>query len=164
MQLVYNAFKNIYNPVNYLLYNHISAHFNNLFMCLLNPVFSCSKSLLSFSADKVTIETYNLQTFIANAAFVGALIAITGRLPVSSADVAIISVKTQFLDQVKIIFTSQLTNGILELFQNLPRCFSGTTISAFFITLLSSLSLSGVFPIILPLYLNDAEFVIGSPL
>ena len=51
-------------------------------MVLLNPVFSCCKSLLSFSADKVTTRTYNLQSIVANVAFVGAAIAgISGTFP-----------------------------------------------------------------------------------
>ena len=45
------------------------------FIVLLNSDFNCSNSLLSISADKVTMGTYNLQSFISNFAFVGELIA-----------------------------------------------------------------------------------------
>ena len=36
----------------------------------LNPVVSCSKSLLSFSADNVTTGTYNLRSVMENVASV----------------------------------------------------------------------------------------------
>ena len=42
-------------------------------MVLLNSVFSCSDNLLSFSGDKVTTGTYNLQSVISKVAFVGLL-------------------------------------------------------------------------------------------
>ena len=73
----------------------------------------------------------------------------------SSASFVVISVKTQFLD------SSQLINDICKLFRKLFKCFNGTTISASLVLLFSS-SLSGVFPIVLLLYSDDAEFVIGS--
>ena len=79
---------------------------------LLNPVFNCSKILLSFSADKVTTGTYNFVSAIVNVAFVGA--AIAGLYPYASV------VKTQFLDQVKIIFISKFTSGIFEFLQKPP--------------------------------------------
>ena len=44
------------------------------FIDLLNPDFNCSNSLLSFSADKVTTGTYNLQAVISSFALVGELI------------------------------------------------------------------------------------------
>ena len=46
---------------------------------------------------------------------------------------------TQVSDQLKAKDISQLTNGIFKLFQKLPRCFNGTTISTFFATLLFAL-------------------------
>ena len=65
---------------------------------LLNPVFNCSKSLLSFSADKVATGTYNLQSVILKVAFVGLLILSTpGSASGSSSLVALLG-KAQFLD------------------------------------------------------------------
>ena len=127
----------------------------------MNPVLNCSERFLSFSADKVTTETYNLQSFITNDAPVGA--AIAGR-PTLHVALFIISVKTQFLDQVRVKYTSQLTNGISSFLQKLLRYFNGTTILTFCITLLLSLSLFGIFSRKLLLHLIDAEFVIGSAL
>ena len=75
----------------------------------------------------------------------------------------VISVKIQFWDQVKTRFILQPVNGTFSALQKLFNYFNGTTISTSFV-LLSSLSLFGVFPIILFLYLNDAEFVMGSAL
>ena len=126
---------------------------------LLNSVFNFSKSLLSLSADKVTTGTYNFVSVILNAAFVGAFIA--GLFPCAS--LVVISIKTQFLDHVKIRFTSQLITGISKVLQKLSKCFSSTTISTSSITLLLSL-LFVFFPTKLLLYLNDAEFVIGPAL
>ena len=37
----------------------------------LNPVLNCSKSVLSFSVDKVTTGTYSFVTVILNVPFVG---------------------------------------------------------------------------------------------
>ena len=45
----------------------------------------------------------------------------------------LISVKTQFSDQVKIKGTSQLIKGMFKIFQKLLRCFNGTTISRIFV-------------------------------
>ena len=126
---------------------------------LLNSVFNFSKSLLSLSADKVTTGTYNFVSVILNASFVGAFIA--GLFPYAS--LVVISIKTQFLDHVKIRFTSQLITGISKVLQKLSKCFSSTTISTSSITLLLSL-LFVFFPTKLLLYLNDAEFAIGPAL
>ena len=41
------------------------------FIVILNPVFNCSKSFLSFSFDKVTTGTYNFVSVIRNIAFSG---------------------------------------------------------------------------------------------
>ena len=52
---------------------------------------------------------------------------------------AVISAKTQFLDQVKISSISQLINGISKVLQNLLKCFRGITTSVSFLpTLLAS--------------------------
>ena len=48
------------------------------FIVVLNPDFNCSNNLLSFSADIVTVGTYNLQSVISNFALVGELIAAAG--------------------------------------------------------------------------------------
>ena len=45
------------------------------FIVLLNPVFNCSKSLVSFSFDKVITETYNFVSAILNSDPVSATIA-----------------------------------------------------------------------------------------
>ena len=132
-------------------------------MDLLDTVFGCSNNWLSFSADKVTTGTYNFVSFILNVAP-----AIAGLAGLSScagtAAVIFKSVKTQSLDQVNVEDTSQLINSISNVLQKLLRCFNGTIILASYITLLWSLSLFGVFSTRLLLYLNDAEFVIGSAL
>ena len=62
-----------------------------------------------------------------------------------SASLVAISAKTQFFDQVKISFTSQLVKGIFKLFQKLPKYFSGITTFALVNESLSS----GVFSTIL---------------
>ena len=82
---------------------------------VLNPDFNRSKNLLSFSYDKVTTGTYSFVSFILNVAPVGIFIA-GGFTP--PADLVIISVKTQFLDQVKIKFISQLISGISIVLQS----------------------------------------------
>ena len=46
-------------------------------IALSNPFFNCSNNLFSFSVDKVTTGTYNLQSVIENSTFVGLLIAST---------------------------------------------------------------------------------------
>ena len=104
---------------------------------------------MSFSFDKVTTGTYTFVSVILNVAPDGATIA--GLSP--SASFVVISAKTQFLDQVKINSTSQLIDGISKPLQKLLKCFSGITIFGF---LNKSLS-SGVFPVILALYLKDLE-------
>ena len=90
---------------------------------------------MSFSFDKVTTGTYNFVSVILNVAPDGLTF-------------AVISAKTQFLDQVKINSTSQLINGISKLLQKLLKCFSGITTFAFVNESLSS----GVFPAIVVLY------------
>ena len=63
--------------------------------------------------------------------------------------------KHNFLDQVRIISTSQLINGISKFLQKLFKYFNGITTSAFVNESLSC----GVFPAILVLYLKDSELV-----
>ena len=81
-----------------------------------------------------------------------------------SASLVAISAKTQFFDQVKISFTSQLVKGIFKLFQKLPKYFSGITT---FAPVNESLS-SGVFPTILAFFKKGLELrergVLGSSL
>ena len=96
------------------------------FYSFLNPVFSCSKSFISFSLDKVTIGTYNFVFVISNFNSVGATIA-----GLASA-FTVVSAKTQFFDLVKINSTSQLNNGMFKVFQKLLKCFSGITTSVSF--------------------------------
>ena len=88
----------------------------------LNPDFNCSNNLLSFSTDKVTTGTYNLQSGISNFALVGELIAAAGgpqkALPPS----------THSLYQDKINVISQLINGMSKLLQKLPKYFNGIAI------------------------------------
>ena len=50
------------------------------FIVILNPDFNYSNNLLSFSADKVTTGTYNLQAVISNFALAGDSIAAIGGL------------------------------------------------------------------------------------
>ena len=105
------------------------------FIVLLNPDFSCSKSFVSFSFEKITTGTYNFVSVILNSNPVGATI--VGLSPYAS--LVVISAKTQFFDQNKISSTSQLISGIFKLFQKLIKCFSGiaTYIVMFFLQYLS---------------------------
>ena len=100
---------------------------------------------MSFSFDKVTTGTYNFVSVILNVAPDGATIA------GSASASAVISAKTQFLDQVRIISTSQLINGISKFLQKLLKYFNGITTSTFVNESLPC----GVFPTILVLYLKD---------
>ena len=79
-------------------------------MVLLNPDFKCSKSLLSSSIHKVITGTYNFASFFLNVAFIGLLTAVSESL------IALL-VFTQFSDQVKIRFISQLINIISNVLQ-----------------------------------------------
>ena len=90
---------------------------------------------MSFSFDKVTTGTYNFVSVILNSNPVGATI--VGLSP--SASLSVISIKTQFLDQVKIISTSQLISGTFKILQKLLKCFGGIkTPVSFFPTLIAS--------------------------
>ena len=84
--------------------------------------------MLSFSADKVTTETYNLQSVILKVAFVGLLISSAAGSVSGSSSLVVLLVNTQFLDQVKFKDTSQLINGISNVLQKLLKYFSGTKI------------------------------------
>ena len=81
---------------------------------LLNPILHCSKSILSFLVDKVTTGTYNFTSVILNVTFVGAFIATLVPLAVC----VLISVKTQFSDQVNMKDTSQLIKGMSKVSKN----------------------------------------------
>ena len=83
----------------------------------------------TFSFDKLRTGTYNFVSAILNSNPVGATIA--GLLPCAS--LSVVSAKTQFLDQVKINSTSQLTTGIFKLSQKLLKYFSGITPSVSFL-------------------------------
>ena len=58
---------------------------------LLNPIFNCSKSFLSFSVDKVTTGRYNFVSVIINVAFVAAFIAgLAGLFPRAALAVCVV--------------------------------------------------------------------------
>ena len=69
---------------------------------------------MSFSVDKVTTGIYKFVSVIGNVAPVGGLIAGLARLShwAALAVCVVISVKTQFSDQVKVRDTSQLIKGM----------------------------------------------------
>ena len=92
------------------------------FIDLLNPDFNYSNNLLSFSTDKVTTGTYNLQSVSSNFASVGELItAAVGPLKA-------LPTSTHSLYQDKINVISQLINDISKLLQKLPKYFKGIAI------------------------------------
>ena len=74
---------------------------------------------------------------ILNVAFVGLLTAATAESTSRSASLVALLVITQFSDQVKIIFISQLI-GVSSVLQKLFKCFNGKTISTSFSVLLPS--------------------------
>ena len=80
---------------------------------LLNPDFKLVNNLISSSLDKVTAGTYNLQSFIASVAPVGALSLLPP--PMSLCSKLVI---TQFLSHFNSKDTSQLINGIFSALQN----------------------------------------------
>ena len=86
---------------------------------LLSPAFNCCNYLLSSSVDKVATGSYNLALVTENSTPVGALIA--GGFRCAFAARVVILVKTQFLDHVKIRFTSQLINGLFKVLQKLTN-------------------------------------------
>ena len=73
--------------------------------------------------ERVTTGTYNLVSVILSVAPVGAFITDLAGLPPSAGTTAcvVISVKTQFPDHIKIIFTSQLINGLSKVLQKLLK-------------------------------------------
>ena len=77
-------------------------------------------NLISSSLDKVTAGTYNLQSFIASVAPVGALSLLP--LPISLCSKLVI---TQYLFHFNFKDTSQLINGIFSALQKLPKYFNG---------------------------------------
>ena len=87
---------------------------------LLNPNFKLVNNLISSSLDKVTAGTYNLQSFIASDAPVGALSLLP--LPMSLYSKLVI---TQFLSHFNSKDTSQLINGILVLSKNYLNILTG---------------------------------------
>ena len=87
---------------------------------LVNPDFKLVNSLISSSLDKVTTGIYNLQSFIASAAPVGALF--LGLAPTCYGSKLVI---TQFLFDFNSKDTSQLINGIFNTLQKLPKYFNG---------------------------------------
>ena len=99
------------------------------FIVILNPDFNCSNNLLSFSADKVTTGTYNLQSVISNFALVADSIAAIGGLSCGSgAFLKALPTITHSLYQDKINVISQLINGMSKLLQKLPKYFNGIAI------------------------------------
>ena len=95
------------------------------FIDLLNPDFNCSNNLLSFSVDKVTTGTYNLESVISNFTLVGGLIRFAAA---AGGPLKALSTSTHSLYQDKINVISQLINGISKLLQKLPKYFNGMAI------------------------------------
>ena len=87
---------------------------------LLNPDFKLVINLISSSLDKVTAGTYNLQSFIASAAPVGALSLLPPPMSLCSKLVIM-----QFLSHFNSKDTSQLINRIFSALQKLPKYFNG---------------------------------------
>ena len=96
------------------------------FIDFLNPDFNCSNNLLSFSADKVTTGTYNLQSVISNFALAGELIRFAAA---AGGPLKALPTSTHYLYQDKINVISQLINGISKLLQKLPKYFNGMAIA-----------------------------------
>ena len=96
---------------------------------LLNPDFKLVNSLISSSLDKVTTSIYNLQSFIASVASVGAAVFAPSKFnPTCSL------VITQFLFHFNSKDTSKLINGIFSALQKLPKYFNGMANSILFST------------------------------
>ena len=98
------------------------------FIVPLNPDFNCSRSLLSFSVDKVTSGTRTFASFILNVAFFRAFIAVIAWSASGAASLVALFAITPFSDEVKIKLISHLINGISGVLQQLLKCFNGTTI------------------------------------
>ena len=88
-------------------------------------------NLISSSLDKVTAGTYNLQSFIASLAPVGALSLLPPPMSLFSKLVI-----TQFLSHFNSKNTSQLINEIFSALQKLPKYFNGIANSTFCVPLL----------------------------
>ena len=86
----------------------------------------------------MTTGTYNFVSSILNVTFVGLLTAATAGLASGSAFLVVSFVITQFSDQDKIRFISQLINGISSVLQKLLNYFNGTAISTCLSVLVSS--------------------------
>ena len=86
----------------------------------------------------MTTGTYNFVSVILNVALVGLLISAPAGLASRSASLVVLFAITQFPDQVKIRFISQLINGIYNVHPKLLTYFNGTTISKKFSVFLSS--------------------------
>ena len=80
-------------------------------------------NLISSSLDKVTAGTYNLQSFTASVAPVGALSLTTGG-PASTCLCSKLVIM-QFLSYFNSKDTSQLINGIFSALQKLPKYLNG---------------------------------------
>ena len=80
-------------------------------------------NLVLSSLDKVTAGTYNLQSFIASVAPVGALSLTTGG-PASTCLCSKLVIM-QFLSHFNSKDTSELINGIFSALQKLPKYFNG---------------------------------------
>ena len=96
---------------------------------LVNPDFKLVNNLISSSLHKVTTGIYNLQSFIASVAPVGALSFTIG----GPASTCLLSklVITQFLFHFHSKDTSQLINGMFNALQKLPKYFNGIANSIF---------------------------------
>ena len=95
---------------------------------LVNPDFKLVNNLISSSSlDKVTTGMYNLQSFIARLAPVGAPSLTTGGPALSylSTCLTFKLVTMQFLFHFNSKDTSQLINGIFNALQKLPKYFNG---------------------------------------
>ena len=90
-----------------------------------------NNNLISSSLDKVTAGTYNLQSFIASVAPVGALSLLPPPMSLSSKLVIM-----QFLSHFNSKNTSKLINGIFSALQKLPKYFNGIANSTSFVPFL----------------------------
>ena len=90
---------------------------------LANPDFKLVNNLISSSLDKVTTGIYNLQSFIASVAPVGAPSLTTGG-PASTC-LSSKLVIMQFLFHFNSKDTSHLINGMFNFLQKLSKCFNG---------------------------------------
>ena len=123
------------------------------FIVILNPDFNCSNNLLSFSADKVTMGTYNLQSVISNLVLVRELIRFA---TAAGGPLKALPTSTPSLYQDKINVISQLINGTSKLLQKLPKYFNGIAI----VTSPISSSPGSKLPVISVLQSKDFKFLI----